>query len=204
MGEVNKYRSIGKVISSEIREKGSKFLGLASVCLTEDEVKATLELWREEHPQATHICYAYRLGVSGEKYRANDDGEPSNSAGAPILGQLQSFDLTNVLVGVVRYYGGTKLGVGGLISAYKQAAKEVLETAEIIEFVQKRYTNLNFNYLDMPHVMAVLKRLRMEITETNMTDICQVTIQTEIEDEMDFAELLGMYPSVELVNVNIY
>ncbi|MFN6013681.1 MAG: IMPACT family protein, partial [Flavobacteriales bacterium] len=109
------YRTLDELSMGIYKEKGSKFIGLAIACYTEAEAKVYLEKWRKEHYQSRHLCYAYRFGVDKQLYRANDDGEPNNSAGAPILGQIQSFDLSNVLIGVVRYYGGTKLGVGGLI-----------------------------------------------------------------------------------------
>ncbi len=192
------YFSIHISSPVEIREKGSKFIGLATCCRTQKEVKDQLEIWHTEHPTATHICYAYRLGVDGEKYRANDDGEPNNSAGAPILGQILSAELTNVLVGVVRYYGGTKLGVGGLIQAYKQAAKEVLEGAEKVEYELADYYQLSFSYEDMPHVMNVLKRNRHEIIRTELTENCQVEIKCELDYKEELERVLIMYPGVKI------
>ena len=123
------YFTVKRRSEGTYKEKGSKFIGIAVPCWNEDEAKNYLSEWRKEHHQARHLCYAYRFGLSGDIYRANDDGEPNNSAGAPILGQIQSFELSNVLIGVVRYYGGTKLGVGGLINAYRTAAKEAIEAA---------------------------------------------------------------------------
>lgn len=198
------YKTIGKAEPQEIKEKGSKFLGLAACVKTKEEVKAVLNEWHEWHPQATHICYAYRLGVDGGIYRFNDDGEPSNSAGAPIYGQLLSSDLTNTLVGVVRYYGGTKLGVGGLKTAYKAAAAEVLLHAQIEEHVLKSHYELEMNYNDMPHVMNILKRNRIEIHSTEMTTICRLEIELDLQVDINFEQLLYEYDQVNIKNKGIY
>jgi uncharacterized YigZ family protein len=192
------YISLKKSNPIEIKEKGSKFIGLAACCRTEKEVKSQLEFWHLEHPGATHICYAYRLGIAGEKFRANDDGEPNNSAGAPILGQILSAKLTNVLVGVVRYYGGTKLGVGGLIQTYKQAAKEVLDHSEKIEYQLSDYYGVSCTFEDMPLVMSVLKRNQFDIVETNLLDNCQLVLKSELNHQKEIENLLAMFASVEI------
>ena len=139
------------------KEKGSKFLGYAYPCSNIDEVKAHLERLRKENHGCVHVCYAYCLGSKKEAYRYSDDGEPSNSAGAPIYGQIKSFDLTNVLVAVVRYYGGTNLGVGGVINAYRTAAKEAFENASIVEDEDRNEIELRFTYEAMPFVMNAVK-----------------------------------------------
>lgn len=198
-----KYRSVKKSEPYEFKDKGSKFIGLATWVKTEDEIKEALSTWHEIHPQATHICYAYRLGIEGELYRANDDGEPNNSAGAPILGQLIAADVTNTLVGVVRYYGGTKLGVGGLISAYKEAAKQVLNQSIIVEFELNNYFELAITYLDMPHVMAVLKRNQIDILSNNMTNECLLEVKLAIDDERDIKELLSRFEGVKIKDLGI-
>ncbi len=190
------YTSIVGLSSVETKEKGSKFIGLAACCLNEEEVKSQLELWRHDHPQATHICYAYRVGIDGEMWRVNDDGEPNNSAGAPIYGQILSSELTNILVGVVRYYGGTKLGVGGLVQAYKQAAKEVLEVATRKEYQLNDFYKVKVNYLEMPHVMNVLKRNRLEIESTEMQEGCELVLKLNPSETIDLNELLAMFDSV--------
>jgi len=192
------YKSIGEINSFEIKEKGSKFIGFAANCKTEEEIKIQLGIWREQHPQATHLCYAFRLGINGENYRANDDGEPSNSAGTPILGQIISADLTNVLVGVVRYYGGTKLGVGGLVSAYKETAKEVLASAKIVEYHLKNYYEVVMTYEDMPFVLAILKRHRFEIISNEMTHNCRLIVQMDLDAKDDLFELLSRYQKIEI------
>ena len=164
------------------KEKGSKFLGYAYPCSSVEEVKAHLERLRKENHGCVHVCYAYCLGSKKEDYRYSDDGEPSNSAGAPIYGQIKSFDLTNVLVVVVRFYGGTNLGVGGLINAYRTAAKGAFENATIIEDEDREIIELTFSYASMPFVMNAVKscncsillqdfeetpRLKLSIPESN-------------------------------------
>lgn len=150
-------------------------------CRTEEEAKSFLNEWRKCHHQARHVCYAYRFGVDKSKFRANDDGEPGNSAGAPILGQIQACDLTNVLIGVVRYFGGTKLGVGGLINAYRSAAKEALEQAVIIEKEIRSRFRLHFGYSAMNDVMNLLKRRGVDVVETNFGDTCMLTIDVPLK-----------------------
>ena len=149
--EKDTYKTIA-VASEEVlfKEKNSKFFGYAFPVTSEEEVKKILEHLRKEHFSARHWCYAYQIGTEKIQYRANDDGEPNNSAGMPIYGQIQSFEVTNILVVVVRYFGGIKLGVGGLISAYKNTAQMALENSEIVErTIDKHFI----------HVAAQLKRV---------------------------------------------
>ena len=127
------YQTIEKPIENVlVKEKGSKFIGFAYPILSENDYKEKLNKIKELHPKATHHCYAFRLGLNGENYRINDDGEPSGSAGLPIYNQLLAHDVTNILLIIVRYFGGTKLGVGGLVKTYKESAKSTLEEAKII------------------------------------------------------------------------
>ncbi|MCF6140435.1 YigZ family protein [Flavobacterium sp. K77] len=150
------------------KEKNSKFYGYAFPMTYEEELKPILETLRKTHPQAGHFCYAYQLGTEQTTYRANDDGEPSNSAGMPIYGQIQSFGLTNVLVVVARVYGGVKLGVGGLISAYKTTAQEVLKEASVIEKTVDSEFIIEFDYQNMNKVMRVIKEKKLEIVVQEM------------------------------------
>ena len=145
--------------STEIlfKEKNSKFFGLAFPVTSEDEIKSILYNLRKQHFGAGHFCYAFQLGTDSISFRANDDGEPSNSAGMPIYGQIQSFGLTNILVVVVRFFGGVKLGVSGLISAYKTAAQMTLEEAEIIEKTIDIHFQISFDYKNMNKVMRIIK-----------------------------------------------
>ena len=141
------YNTVKELVISEYREKGSKFLGYAQAVDDLDDIQFFLDEIKELHPKATHHCYAYRLGFEKDKnYRANDDGEPSSTAGRPILGQIDSYGLTNIMVIVVRYYGGTKLGVPGLIRSYKTTAKEALAMAEIVTHILKNKYLLRFEY----------------------------------------------------------
>ena len=163
------YRTI-EHSSDEIlfKEKNSKFFGYAFPISTEDQVKPQIEKLRKQHPNAGHFCYAYQIGTDTITYRVNDDGEPNNSAGMPIYGQIQSFSVTNTLLVVVRVFGGTKLGVGGLISAYKNSAQLVLENCEIVEKTIDYNFKLSFDYRNMNKVMRVIKEKKLEIVSQEM------------------------------------
>jgi uncharacterized YigZ family protein len=150
------------------KEKNSKFFGYAFPIQSEDQVKPIIDSLRKQHPTAGHFCYAYQIGTDAITYRANDDGEPSNSAGMPIYGQIQSFSLTNVLIVVVRIFGGVKLGVGGLISAYKTTAQMILETCEIVEKTIDLHFTISFDYINMNKVMRVIKEKKLEIVTQEM------------------------------------
>lgn len=160
------------------KEKNSKFFGYAFPVSTEEEIKNYLEALRKQHHGAVHFCYAFQLGTEKIQFRANDDGEPSNSAGTPIYGQIQSFNVTNVLVVVVRFFGGVKLGVGGLISAYKTAAQMALESSEIIEKTIDVHYIISFDYKNMNKVMRVIKEKNLEIIAQKMNESCQIEIAT--------------------------
>ena len=158
-------------------------------CKTEEEVKAFIQAKRKEHHQAVHVCSAFRLGSDKKLYRSSDDGEPSNSAGPPILGQIQSFDLSNVLIAVVRYYGGTNLGVGGLITAYRSAAKDAMEQAEIVECEEEVVWELQFSYADMPHVMKTLKAHPCTILKQELGNSGIVEVSIPLSQERLMSEL---------------
>lgn len=158
------------------KDKKSKFYGYAYPILNEEEVKPIIESLRKKHHTANHVCYAWQLGVENIKYRANDDGEPNNSAGTPIYGQIKSFDVTNVLVAVARIFGGTKLGVGGLISAYKTAAQMALETSSIIKKTLQQHFLVSFDYKEMNTVMRIIKQYKIKITSQKMETNCAYTI----------------------------
>lgn len=181
--EKDTYKTILKA-SEEVlfKERGSKFFGYAFPVVSEEEVKEHIENLKKTHHTARHFCYAWQLGKSYEHYRANDDGEPSNSAGMPIYGQLQSFDVTNVLVVVVRYFGGTKLGVGGLIQAYKTAAQMALETCEIVERTIDETFLIGFGYPEMNTVMRILKEENVEVLKQNMELDCTFEIAVRKRD----------------------
>lgn len=160
------------------KEKNSKFFGYAFPLDSEDQVKPLIEPLRKRHFNAVHFCYAYQIGTEKITFRANDDGEPSNSAGMPIYGQIQSQDLTNVLIVVVRFFGGTKLGVGGLITAYKTAAQMALEATSIIEKTIDVHYLISFDYKNMNKVMRVIKEKNLEIITQKMEMSCEIEIAT--------------------------
>lgn len=173
------YKTIEKA-SPEIlfKEKNSKFYGYAFPVSSEEAIKEHIEHLKKEHFSARHWCYAYQIGTEKILYRANDDGEPNNSAGMPIYGQIQSFEVTNVLVVVVRYFGGVKLGVGGLISAYKTAAQMALEESAIIEKTIDKHFAIAFSYANMNKVMRIIKEKNLVIVAQKMEIDCEIIIAT--------------------------
>ncbi|WP_405246270.1 IMPACT family protein [Cellulophaga sp. Asnod2-G02] len=178
------YKTLSKP-SEEIlfKEKKSKFYGYAFPIQSEEDVKPLLEEIKKRYHTTGHVCYAWQLGIENPSYRANDDGEPNNSAGMPIYGQIQSFELTNVLVAVARIYGGTKLGVGGLISAYKTGAQMALENAKIIEKIIQVQFALFFEYADMDKVMRIIKQEQLSIVSQKMELDCKIVISVRKDDE---------------------
>ncbi len=160
------------------KEKNSKFFGYAFPVTTEGEIKNHLEILRKKHFGAVHWCYAFQLGTDKIQFRTNDDGEPSNTAGMPIYGQIQSFGVTNIVVVVVRFFGGIKLGVGGLISAYRTAAQMALENAEIIEKTIDVHYQISFDYKNMNKVMRIIKEKNIEIVAQKMEMSCEIEIAT--------------------------
>ena len=175
--ENDTYKTISST-SEEVlyKEKNSKFFGYAFPVSNEEEIKEHLDRLRKEHFSARHWCYAYQIGTEKIQYRANDDGEPNNSAGMPIYGQIQSFEVTNVLVVVVRYFGGVKLGVGGLISAYKTAAQMALENSEIVEQTINKFFTISFGYAHMNKVMRIIKEKNLQIVSQKMEMDCEIQI----------------------------
>tara|TARA_R110002012_G_scaffold32899_3_gene96688 strand:+ start:24691 stop:25296 length:606 start_codon:yes stop_codon:yes gene_type:complete len=171
---VPSFQSIKATAEGFYKEKGSKFLAYAFPVRTEDDIKNRLDDLRKQYYDARHHCYAYILGNKSEKYRANDDGEPNHSAGDPILGQIRSKNLTNTLVVVVRYFGGTKLGVSGLITAYKTAAKEALDAAEVIETTIKDEVMIDFTYEQTSDVMRLAKEFNLEIQNQTFQETCSL------------------------------
>ncbi|MFB9057898.1 IMPACT family protein [Mariniflexile ostreae] len=177
MTEKDTYKTIDVAPEPVLfKEKNSKFFGYAFPVFDEERVRSHLDRLKKEHHAARHWCYAYQLGVETISYRANDDGEPNNSAGMPIYGQIQSFDVTNILIVVVRYFGGVKLGVGGLIQAYKTAAQMVLEQAQIIEKTIDIHYLIIFEYKLMNTVMHIIKERQLDIINQKLELNCQITI----------------------------
>ena len=189
------YKTIEKA-SPEIlfKEKNSKFYGYAFP----EDVKENLERLRKEHFSARHWCYAYQIGTEKIQYRANDDGEPNNSAGMPIYGQIQSFEVTNVLVVVVRYFGGVKLGVGGLISAYKTAAQMALEESAIIEKTIDKQFAISFSYANMNKVMRIIKEKNLAIVAQKMEMDCEIIVATRKKNVQNLLDTFENLYEVQL------
>jgi uncharacterized YigZ family protein len=184
------FNTVASISEGFYQEKGSKFWAFALPCSSKDDVKSWYERLKKEHPKACHVCFAYRFGADKKDFRANDDGEPNNSAGNPILGQIVSFDLTNILICVVRYYGGTNLGVGGLVTAYKTAAQEALKSAEIIEKEETKIIEINCNYAQMPEVITFFKSNKFEILNKRLEENCWFEIEIPVSKFTFFQENL--------------
>ncbi len=171
------YKTIQAPAEGLFKDKGSRFIAKAYPVESVDEVKEILASLRKEYHDARHHCYAYRLGPGDPAYRVNDDGEPANSAGKPILGQIQSHELTNILIVVIRYFGGILLGVGGLINAYRSAAKESLEHAAIIIKTFTCRITILFQYPAMNDVMRIIKDSKAEIIKQEFGMSCKMQVQ---------------------------
>ena len=201
MEEIDTYKTIEFEAEPILfKEKNSKFFGYAFPIENEDDVKAHLEILRKKHPTAGHFCYAYQTGTDSKYFRANDDGEPSNSAGMPIYGQIQSFEVTNILIVVARIFGGTKLGVGGLISAYKTAAQQVLENSEIVEKTIDVHILLSFDYAVINKVMRIIKEKRLEVISQNMEMRCLIEIATR---KKNAEQVLESFQSLHEVHLKV-
>ncbi len=200
--EKDTYKTIASA-SEEIlyKEKNSKFFGYAFPVTTEEEIKEILERLKKEHFSARHWCYAYQIGTEKIQYRANDDGEPNNSAGMPIYGQIQSFEVTNVLVVVVRYFGGVKLGVGGLISAYKIAAQMALENSEIVERTIDKHFLITFGYANMNKVMRIIKEKNLQIVSQKMEMDCEIEIATRKKNAQNLLDTFENLYEIKLTEI---
>ena len=185
------YKTIASSVQEVIfKEKSSKFLGYAFPVTSEEEIKAHLEEVKKAHFSARHWCYAWQLGYgTNQRYRANDDGEPNNTAGIPIYGQIQSFEFTNILVIVVRYFGGIKLGVGGLVQAYKTTAQLTLQEAKIEEKLITEELRIRFEYPLMNKVMRVVKEQNLNITQQLLTENCELHLAIRQSDYQRMQEL---------------
>ena len=185
------YKTISGKAEGLYKEKGSKFIALAYPVTSEEEVKEILASLRKEYHDARHHCYSYIIGFKAEHWRANDDGEPSGTAGRPIHGQIQSFNLTNTLIVVIRYFGGTKLGVSGLINAYKTSAADALNNAQIVVNTVKDIYKITFGYLAMNDIMKLVKEENLGLMEQNFDTYCFITVgirQTRTESVLNKIE----------------
>jgi uncharacterized YigZ family protein len=170
------YKTIANPTEGIYKEKGSKFLSFAIPVQNTDEIKEIVKDYRKRYFDARHVCYAYMLGSDRTDFRANDDGEPSGTAGRPILGQINSRDLTNILVIVVRYFGGVLLGTGGLVVAYKEATADALNQAEIIEKTVDEQISITFDYILMNDVMRVIKDTNPQIIHQSFDNLCSMKL----------------------------
>lgn len=190
MTKKDTYKTIDTATEAVLfKDKNSKFFGYAYPISYEDDVKDHIKDLKKEHHAARHWCYAYQIGTEDLIYRANDDGEPNNSAGMPIYGQIQSFDVTNILIVVVRYFGGVKLGVGGLINAYKTTAQLSLESAKILTKTINIEYLIQFDYKNMNTVMRIIKEKNLNITNQKLELDCQITISVRKNDAKQIFEI---------------
>lgn len=192
------YFTIDKSATAEFKDRGSKFLAYAFPIESAEAFKSRLEEVKKEHPKATHHCFAYRIGTDGNNFRASDAGEPSGTAGKPILGQIDSRQLTNTLVIVVRYFGGTLLGVPGLINAYKSAASLVLQVTPVIQRTVEVNYAVQFDYTRMNEVMTIVKRMQCSVIEQDMNLFCRLVIGIPKNRLEEVLYSLGETPAVEL------
>ena len=176
------YKTISSPSEGIFKEKGSKFIAFAHPVTSEEEIKEIVQSLKKEHHAARHHCYAWRLGYEKLLFRANDDGEPSSTAGKPIIGQIQSFDLTDILIVVVRYFGGTLLGVSGLINAYKSAAFEAINQAEIITKLVEKKILVEFGYDVMNEVMKIFKDEKLPQIDPTFDLNCQIKTTIRLSD----------------------
>ena len=184
------YKSIAAPSEGLFKDNGSRFIALAFPVETEEAVKEIVASLRKEYHDARHHCYAYRIGLKGDVWRASDDGEPSGSAGRPILGQIDSLGLSDVLVVVVRYFGGIKLGIPGLIRAYKTSTADALSQATIVPKIAGKWYSVSFDYLSMNSVMKVLKDLDLQPAGQEFGESCLLKVRVRLAQDESFKERL--------------
>lgn len=195
------YQTITTGTQAEFRDRGSKFIAYTYPLNSKDAVKGILHALKKEHPKAVHHCFAYRLGTDDNNFRANDDGEPSGSAGRPILGQIDSAGLTNTLVVVVRYFGGTLLGVPGLIHAYKTVASDALAQAEKIEKHIEYLIQLDFDYALLNEIMTILKQHQASIYRQDMQLFCQMEVGIPLLQKEHCLQQLSNIHRLEIIQI---
>jgi uncharacterized YigZ family protein len=202
--EKDTYKTIEKAYCDVLfKEKGSKFISYAFPITSEEEAKIHIDELKKKHHSARHWCYAWQFGIEEIHYRANDDGEPNNTAGLPIYGQILSKEITNVLVVVVRYFGGTKLGVGGLISAYKTSAQLVLDEAEIVEKTIDVSFRLIFEYADMNKVMRIVKEENLNLLQQNMALNCDFIVSVRKKNALKVKQAILDLRCVKLAELTL-
>lgn len=188
------YYTIEQEPVAEFKDRGSRFIAYAFPITTTDTFKIKLQQLKKEHPKAVHHCFAYRIGTDGNQFRSSDDGEPQGTAGKPILGQIDSRDLTNILIVVVRYFGGTLLGVPGLIHAYKSAAALALQTVPAIKKTITIQLNLQFDYTKMNDLMRTVKQHQGTIQAQQNQLFCRMIVHVPVKEEKTFRNNIeGLY-----------
>jgi uncharacterized YigZ family protein len=195
------FKTIEKPSEGLFKDKGSRFISFAFPVNFEEEIREIVQSIRKEHHSARHHCYAWRLGADKLLFRANDDGEPSSTAGKPILGQIQSFDLTNILIVVVRYFGGTLLGVNGLISAYRNAALDAINQAEIVEKLVEKWLLVEFGYAAMNEVMKVFKDEKLSQIDPQFDLKCKIKTHIRLSESDRILESLLKIESVQVTSI---
>lgn len=202
MIEKDTYKTIETPVDGILfKEKNSKFYGYAFPVQSEEDVKQHIEALKKQHHAARHWCYAYQIGTESTYFRANDDGEPSNSAGMPIYGQIQSFEVTNILIVVVRYFGGVKLGVSGLINAYKTTAQLTLENATIINKTINIEFCITFDYKNMNKVMRILKEKNIDIINQKLEMDCKIYISVRKNEASLISEIFNQLYEIEIKEI---
>jgi len=201
--EKDTYKTIDALTEAVLfKDKNSKFYGFAYPLNNENEVKPLIDILKKKHHAARHWCYAYQLGTETPSYRANDDGEPNNSAGMPIYGQIQSFDATNILIVVVRYFGGVKLGVSGLINAYKTTAQLTLEASNIVEKTINVAFCITFDYKHMNKVMRIIKENNITITNQKLELDCNIYISVRKKDAQSIFNIFSTLFEIKITETN--
>lgn len=195
------YYTAGKTATAEYKDRGSRFIALVIPFDNKDDFKTRMNEVKEAHPKATHYCFAYRLGLDGNNFRAGDDGEPSGSAGKPILGQIDSRELTNTLIVVVRYFGGTLLGVPGLINAYKTAASLALQVTPVVQKQVEQCYRLQFDYTAMNEIMTLVKQYNCSIRQQEIQLFCSMTIGVPINRTEAVLNRLKDHRSIDIVRI---
>ena len=197
MNAFDAYQSIGAPSQGLFKDNGSRFIAFAFPVETEEEVKEHVAALKKEYHDARHHCFAYRLGYKGDVWRAADDGEPSGSAGRPILGQIDSMGLSDILVVVVRYFGGIKLGIPGLIRAYKASTADALGQASVVPKVAGKMWTVEFDYLSMNDVMKVLKEMNLSPSAQNFGENCSLTVRVRLSEEESFKKKLDSFAKLK-------
>lgn len=185
------YKSIASASEGVFRDNGSRFLAFAYPVETEEEIKEKVDALRKKYHDARHWCFAWRLGLGGSAFRASDDGEPAHSAGSQILGQIDSAGLSDILIVVVRYFGGIKLGIPGLIRAYRTSSRDALDHAEIVEKIAGEFWRLEFGYASMPAVMKVVKDMELPVSSQDFGENCSLRVRVRLSSKDAFLEKLS-------------